>query len=447
MVERLLIVDPDDKSNEALKRALVRDGFQIDSVATAEDALRLLEDVPYDLLIIEIDLPGVDGIELLRRLRERDPRQRCIIITAAATLDSALKALKARAADYLLKPLMHDELRQSIAHALGEAAVVVYGPEIAGAERAVAPAARILGESEPIREALEAARKVADSRSNILILGETGTGKELFARAIHYGSPRRKGPFVPINCSAIPEHLLESEFFGYERGAFTGAVTSKRGLFEAADNGTLFLDEIGDLSPALQAKLLRVIDDREIRPLGSVITKNVDIRFIAATNHDIVRLVREGFFREDLYYRLNVVVLKLPPLRARKIDVPTLATAFLERLSREIGKPVKQIHETVMTLLQKYDWPGNVRELQNIIERAVLLAEGQEIRPEHLPEELRKSQTENGTRQSESLSIESYTREFILKHQSTCGEQTLAQMLGITRKSLWEKRKKWGLKK
>ncbi|HTZ18728.1 MAG TPA: sigma-54 dependent transcriptional regulator [Dissulfurispiraceae bacterium] len=449
---RLLVVESDEKSCEALRAVLAKEGYQADCAGSAEAALKLLEELSYDLIITDIMLPGMDGIEFMRTIREKDHSKMCILMTARATLDTALKAIKGGASDYLLKPLMYDEVIQSVKNALmSRIHIETERSSISAPEKSI-DYTQILGESEVIKNLIEDVRKIADSRSNVLIVGETGTGKELVARAIHAGSPRRHGPFIPINCSAVPETLLESEFFGYERGAFTGAIMPKRGLFEAADCGTLFLDEIGDLSQPLQAKLLRVMDDREIRPLGGIATKRVDIRFLAATNRDITKEVKEGRFREDLYYRLNVVTLKILPLRDRKGDIPILAAAFLKRYAKEIGKPITSIDEMTMKLLTDYDWPGNVRELQNIIERSVLLADGEVIVPSHLAEELRRRKPGAITNSANVpggtvLSIEEYTKEFILRHQAENSEQELAEKLGITRKSLWEKRKRWGIKK
>ena len=452
MAQRLLIVEPDEKSCEALKRVFTKEGYHADCTGNAEAALKLLEELSYDLVISEIGLPGMDGIEFMRSVKEKDAGKVCILMTARATLDTALKAIKGGAFDYLLKPMMYDEVIESVRKAL---TVRMHAADplsaIAETEKRI-DFTRIIGDSDVMKNLVEEVRKVADSRSNILLVGETGTGKELFAMAVHSCSSRRNGPFIPINCSAVPENLLESEFFGYERGAFTGAAAQKKGLFEAADGGTLFLDEIGDLSQPLQAKLLRVMDDREIRPLGSIRSKKVDIRFVAATNRDITREVREGRFREDLYYRLNVVTLRIPPLRERKGDIPILAAAFFNRYAKEIGKPLALIDESTMNLLMEYEWPGNVRELQNIIERAVLLAGGEIILPTHLAEELRnhKPTGKHGSvpgQDGRALSIEEYTKEFILRHQSEHSEQDLAEKLGITRKSLWEKRKRWGIRK
>lgn len=447
MDERILIVDNDETLCESLKGVFSREGYAVESTGTAESALKLIEEIPCDLIITEIMLHGVDGIELLKRARERYPEQIVILMTANASLDTAIKALKAGAYDYLLKPLMYEEIRQSAKNALMEKSLrtenIILKKEIIGKR---SDFEKIVGESDEIITLINEVKKIADSKSNVLLLGETGTGKELFAKAIHYSSSRADKLFIPINCSAIPENLLESELFGYAKGAFTGASAPKKGLFEAADGGTLFLDEIGDLSHTLQAKLLRVMDDREIRPLGSIQTRKIDIRFITATNRDIIKEVKEGRFREDLFYRINVVTLKLPPLRERRGDVTILAEYFLYRYSPEIGKPLKFIDETAMGLLIEYRWPGNVRELRNIIERAVLLADGDTILSEHLPEELRKKGHFAPEAINTTLSIEDYTKEVILKHQSM-SEQKLAEMLGITRKALWEKRKKWGIRK
>jgi DNA-binding NtrC family response regulator len=448
MAERILIVDNDDMLCESLKRVLSNEGYVVGSTGTAESALKLLDEMPIDLIITEIMLQGIDGIELLKRVRERFADLIVILMTTNATLDTALKAIKVGAYDYLLKPLMYEEIKQSVKNALIERSLrtenIILKKEII---KRRSDFEKIVGESSEIIALIDEVKKIADSKSNVLLLGETGTGKELFAKAIHYNSSRADKPFIPINCSAIPENLLESELFGYARGAFTGASTQKKGLFEAANGGTLFLDEIGDLSPTLQAKLLRVMDDHEIRPLGSIQTRKIDIRFITATNRDIIKEVREGRFREDLFYRINVVTLKLPSLRERKGDVKILAEYFFDMYSHEIGKPLKFIDETAMRLLMEYQWPGNVRELQNIIERAVLLADSDAILPEHLPEELRKKEHFTPEAIKTALSIEEYTKGFILKHQSECSEQKLAEMLGITRKALWEKRKKWGIRK
>jgi len=447
MAERLLIVEDESTLSESLQRVLSRDGYEVDAVSSAEDALRNIEAVSYDLLISDITLPGIDGIELLRRIRERFPDQIIIIMTAYASIETAVSALRGGAYDYVIKPIIHEEIKRIVRSALRERSLITENVLLRKQVEERYDFEKIVGRSKEISSVIVEVKKIANSRSNVLLLGETGTGKELVARAIHFNSARQDKPFVPINCSAIPETLLESELFGYVKGAFTGAAGLKRGLFEEANGGTVFLDEIGDLSQQLQAKLLRVMDDHEIRPLGGVQSKKIDIRFIAATNIDIAKAVRENLFREDLYYRINVVSITLPPLRERREDIEILARHFLEKYSHEIGKPVKFIDDQALKLLTDYAWPGNVRELQNIIERGVLITESNTLLPEHLPEGIKAAGTFVSRALEDTLSIEAYTKEFILRHQTDRTEQTLAEMLGITRKALWEKRKRWGIKK
>jgi DNA-binding NtrC family response regulator len=447
MAERLLIVEDEATLSESLQRVLSKDGYEVDAVNSAETALRNIEAVSYDLLITDITLPGIDGIELLRRIREKFPDQIIIIMTAYASIETAVGALRGGAYDYVIKPIIHEEIKRIVRNALRERSLMAENVILRKQIEERYDFEKIVGESKEITSVIGEVKKIANSRSNVLLLGETGTGKELVARAIHFNSARQDKPFVPINCSAIPENLLESELFGYVKGAFTGATGSKRGLFEEANGGTVFLDEIGDLSQQLQAKLLRVMDDHEIRPIGGVQSKKVDIRFIAATNIDIVKAVREGLFREDLYYRINVVSITLPPLRGRKEDIDILARHFLEKYSHEIGKPVKFIDDKALKLLMDYAWPGNVRELKNIIERGVLITESNTLFPEHLPEGIKAASIFVSKALDDTLSIEAYTKEFISRHQAHYTEQKLAEMLGITRKALWEKRKRWGIRK
>lgn len=447
MNERLLIVEDEVTLCESLKRVLMRDGYQVDAVDSAEAALTNIRETSYDLVITDIVLPGIDGIELLRRIKDGYPEQIVIVITAYASIETAVSALRAGAYDYVIKPIIHEEIKRIVKNAFRERTLRAENVILKKQIEERYDFENIVGHSSEITALITEVKKIADSKSNVLLLGETGTGKELFARAVHFNSSRRERPFVPINCSAIPENLLESELFGYMKGAFTGAVGSKRGLFEEADGGTVFLDEIGDLNLSLQAKLLRVIDDHEIRPIGGIQSKKIDIRLITATNKDIAKAVKNSTFREDLYYRINVVTLKLPPLRDRKKDIIILAGHFLERYSHEIGKDVKFIDDTALRHLMDYYWPGNVRELQNIIERAVLISDTNTIFPEHLPEGMRGTSSFALESLESAFSIEEYTKEFILKYQNTHSEQKLSEMLGITRKSLWEKRKRWGLPK
>ncbi len=445
MAERLLIVEDEGTLSDSLKRVLSREGYEVDTVASAEEALQKLGGEIYDLIITDIILPAMDGIELLRAVRELAQEQIVIVMTAYASLDTAIGALKAGAFDYILKPIIHEEIKQVVKNALMQKTLRAENALLKKQIWEDHDFGTIVGNSAALRSILEEVKKIANTKSNVLLLGETGTGKELFARVIHHNSERKDMPFVPINCSAIPENLMESELFGHLKGAFTGALASKKGLFEEADRGTVFLDEIGDLGLPLQAKLLRVIDDLEIRPIGGVQSKKVDIRFIAATNRDITRAVKEGTFREDLYYRINVITLKLPPLRELGDDIKMLAQYYLEKYANDIRKTVKHIDGTAMSLLLNYSWPGNVRELKNIIERAVLITDSNTIFPEHLNEGILASEPFTNEALGKALSISDYTREFILRHQQNNTEQKIADMLGITRKALWEKRKKLGI--
>ena len=445
MAERLLIVEDEDTLRESLKRVFAREGYEVEVARSAEAALTVTEEQSFDLIITDIILPGMDGIELLRRCREQNPEQLIIVMTAFASLETAVEALRGGAYDYIIKPIIHEEVKRIARNALRERSLRAENTILKKQIEERYDFGHIVGQSRAVTALIEEVKKVADSKSNVILLGETGTGKELFARAIHYSSSRKDKAFIPINCSAIPDNLLESELFGYVKGAFTGAVANKRGLFEEADGGTVFLDEIGDLSQPLQAKLLRVIDDHEIRPLGGVQSKKVDIRLITATNRDIAKAVADGAFREDLFYRINVIRLQLPSLRDRREDIPVLAQHFLEKLAGEIGKGTRQIDEAAEKILVSYHWPGNVRELQNIIERAVLIADGEKLQPEHLPEGIKMAHSFVTESLDRTLSIEDYTKEFISVYQSRFNEQQLADMLGITRKSLWEKRKRWGM--
>ena len=445
MAERLLIVEDESTLRESLQRVFIREGYEVDTAGSAEEGLRIFEEGAYDLIVTDILLPGLNGIEFLKEAKKQVMDQLVIVMTAYASIETAIGALRAGAYDYILKPIIHEEIKRIIRNALNVRSLRAENLILKKQIERLYDFEKIIGESRVIKDLIDQVKKISDSKTNILILGETGTGKELFTRAIHFNSSRRNKPFIPINCSAIPDNLLESELFGHVKGAFTGATQSKRGLFEEADGGTVFLDEIADLNPALQAKLLRVIDDHEIRPVGSTQSRKVDIRLIAATNKDIVKAVKEGLCREDLYYRLNVVTLNLPPLREHPEDILLLAKHFLSIYAQEIGKPIRGFHERAVKLLQDYRWPGNVRELQNIIERAVLITDRDIIYPEHLPEGMRTTNPHILEAIDQSLSIENYTKQFIERYQSSLTEQKLAEKLGITRKALWEKRKKWGL--
>ncbi len=447
MSKSILIVEDEETLRESIKRIFTKEGYAVDAAESAERGLALLETNVYDVIISDIILPGMDGIEMLTRVREQMPDQIFIVITAYASLDTSVKALRAGAYDYIMKPIIHEEIKQIVRNALRQKSLQTENVLLKREIGKDYDFSSIIGESPALKAILDEVRKITDTKSNVLLLGETGTGKELFARVIHHNSSRRDMPFVPINCSAIPENLLETELFGHVRGAFTGAVASKKGILEEAEGGTVFLDEIGDMSLALQAKLLRVIEDQVIRPVGSTKGNKVDIRFITATNKDLKTAVKLAMFREDLYYRINVISLQIPPLRDRKEDIHSLVHYYLEKYSQDMGKQIKDISPGAMDLMTDYEWAGNVRELQNVIERAILISDGDLIGPEHLPAGMKAEASFQHQVFGKKLSIEDYTKAFIKKYQSEYNEQQLADMLGITRKSLWEKRKKWGMQK
>ncbi len=447
MSKSILIVEDEETLRESLQRIFIKDGFDVDTSESAEEGLNLLGNNIYDVIISDIILPGIDGIELLTKIRAEHPGQIFIVMTAYASLETAVRALRAGAYDYIMKPIMHEEIKQVVKNALMQRRLKVENRLLKREIGKTFDFSSIIGESPGLGKVIDEAKKIVDTRSNVLILGETGTGKELFARVIHHNSSRRTLPFLPINCSVIPENLLESELFGHMKGAFTGALMSKKGMFEEADGGTVFLDEIGDINPYFQIKLLRVLEDQLIRPVGSTKAMKVDLRFVAATNKELENTVKEGEFREDLYYRINTITLRIPPLRDRKEDIPVLIKFFLKKYSQEFQKQVTHITDEVLTRMVNYKWPGNIRELQNVIERALLITEDSKITAEHLPESMRAAESFEKSSLKSHLSIEEYTKAFILEYQTQYNEQELAAMLGITRKSLWEKRKRWGMEK
>lgn len=445
MPKNILIVEDEDTLRESLKRIFVKDGFSVDTAESAEKALNMLESNIYDVIISDIILPGVDGIEMLTRVRQEIPDQLFIVMTAYASIDTAIKALRAGAYDYIMKPVMHEEIKQVVGNAIRQRHLQIENVLLKREIGKSYDFSSIIGDSSAIKTIIEEVRKIADTKSNVLLLGGTGTGKELFARVIHHNSHRREMPFIPINCSVIPESLLESELFGHVKGAFTGAITSKKGLFEEADGGTIFLDEIGDINSYFQIKLLRVLEDHVIRPVGSTKSLKVDLRIIAATNKELETAVKEETFREDLFYRINTIILKIPSLRERKEDIFLLVNYFLKKYSQDLQKHVTSISDEALKRMVNYDWPGNVRELQNVIERAILITDSDKITISNLPEAMKNNKSFQKFSLGKRLSIEDYTKALIIEYQASCNEQQIAAILGITRKSLWEKRKKWGL--
>jgi len=384
-VAHVLIVDDELNIRRVLAAMLKREGYEVSTAADGEQALAVLHRTPVHVVVTDLVMPRLGGLELLQRVGADFPDVPVIVITAHGTVDSAVQALKAGAFDYITKPFEQAELAKVIAKA-------TRAHEIERQNVHADPGARrpLVGQSQSMKLILDVIAKVADSPSTVLITGESGTGKELVARALHRGSSRRDKPLIKVNCAAIPKDLVESELFGYERGAFTGAVGSKPGRFELADGGTLFLDEIGEIPVEMQVKLLRALQESEFERVGGIKTLRVDVRLIAATNRDLKALISEGRFREDLYYRLNVVPIALPPLRDRREDIPLLVEAFVEKYNHRLGKRIERLDGEALQLLMGYAWPGNIRELENVMERSVLFADGPVILASALPDTLRE---------------------------------------------------------
>ena len=375
-MEKILVVDDEQSLREVLSIMLKRAGYAVTSVADGEEAVEQLQKEIFDLVITDLRMPKVDGMEVLKAVKSSSPETVVLIITAFATADSAVEAMKQGAYDYLTKPFQVDEVQLIIRNALEKRRLSTENMLLKREMASQSSFAQLVGQSEAMQKVFDVVRKVADSKSNVLICGESGTGKELVARAIHYNSVRSTAPFVAVNCSAVPETLLESELFGHMKGSFTGAISNKAGLFEVADGGTIFLDEIGDTTPTIQVKLLRVIQEREFRRVGGNQDVKVDVRIVAATNKDLEKAIADGSFREDLYYRLDVIPIKLPPLRLRSGDIPLLVTHFLDRFSKDSGKPMPALTAEAMHVLLAHEWRGNVRELENLIERVVAFSNG-----------------------------------------------------------------------
>ncbi|TBW03154.1 sigma-54-dependent Fis family transcriptional regulator [Azotobacter chroococcum] len=454
----ILIVEDETIIRSALRRLLERNHYQVSEAGSVQEAQERYSIPGFDLVISDLRLPGAPGTELIR-LAEGTP---VLIMTSYASLRSAVDSMKMGAMDYIAKPFDHDEMLQTVARILSEprqtpAAAVSAEP----APQSPAPVEGeigIIGSCPAMQDLFGKIRKVAPTDSTVLIQGESGTGKELVARALHNLSKRAKAPLISVNCAAIPETLIESELFGHEKGAFTGAVAGRTGLVEAADGGTLFLDEIGELPLEAQARLLRVLQEGEIRRVGSVQSQKVDVRLIAATHRDLKALSKTGQFREDLFYRLNVISLKLPALRDREDDVLQIARAFLKRQSQRMSRGEMRFSPEAERTIGQYTWPGNVRELENAIERAVILCEGQSIPADLLGVDIELEELEDedfaelpgpdvggGHEPTEDLSLEDYFQHFVLEHQDHMTETELARKLGISRKCLWERRQRLGI--
>ncbi|HDI00107.1 MAG TPA: sigma-54-dependent Fis family transcriptional regulator [Firmicutes bacterium] len=380
---RILVVDDDPLMLDFLKEALLRQGYKVDTAEDGEEALRKVEEKGYDLVITDVRMPGVDGMTVLESVKRDFADTEVVVITAYGTIRNAVEAMKMGAYDYLTKPFSVEEVEVVVQRALERKRLISENIRLKRELEKVQGLRTLVGQSPAMRKVLEMIEMVAPTKATVLIQGESGTGKELVADAIHRLSPRKNGPFVKVNCAAIPESLVESELFGHEKGAFTHAVKRSRGRFEMADGGTLLLDEIGEITPAVQAKLLRVLQDGTFQRVGGEGTLKVDVRVIATTNRDLWKAVQEGKFREDLYYRLQVVPIYIPPLRERKEDIPLLVQHFLKMYGEREGKEGLTVSEKAMDILMDYDWPGNIRELENAVERAVILAKGKVLKPEN----------------------------------------------------------------
>ncbi|MCX7794616.1 MAG: sigma-54 dependent transcriptional regulator [Thermodesulfovibrionales bacterium] len=457
-MRRVLVIDDDETVRDVLNSFLGEKGFEVITAERGESGLELLLSEKFDLALVDLVMPGMGGIDILKELSSRKIKLPVIIITAYGTIQNAVEAMKLGAFDYVTKPFNLDEIMLLIERALEHARLEKENLLLRKQLRQRYNFSGLIGDSIKMQRVYELIEKVADTDSTILITGESGTGKELVAKTIHYNSSRADGPFVPLNCAAIPRDLLESELFGHEKGAFTGAISTRIGRFELANNGTLFLDEIGELDPSLQVKLLRVIQEREFERVGGVKTIKVDVRIIAATNRNLEEAVAEGKFREDLYWRLNVIPIHLPPLRERREDIPLLVDYFIKKFQRKRKGRALVIPPEAMSILIKYEWPGNVRELENLIERLSVLITDETVKIQDLPEKFIKS---SAIREEAISNIPAFTdegidlqkvvedieRDLILKAlQKAEGVRSkAATLLGINRTTLIEKMKRLGI--
>jgi two-component system, NtrC family, response regulator PilR len=447
------IIDDEPVIHDVLGQLLTSEGYEVEFSASGEEGLAKHSASSFDLTLLDLLMPGLDGIEVLRRLKKVDPQALVIIVTAYGSVESAIEAMKMGAFDYVQKPFKNDDLLLTIARAVEHRRLREENLRLRGELRQKFSFEKIIGKSQPMQAVFELIRAAAPTRSTILVQGESGTGKELVARAIHQSSNRASFPFVIVNSGSLPPDLLESHLFGHVKGAFTGAVTLKKGLFEEADNGTLFFDEISSLNPETQAKLLRVLQEKEFMRLGGTKTIKVDTRIIAATNTDLEELIRAKMFRQDLYYRLNVIKLVMPPLRERREDIPILVKHFVEVYSRENNKEIDGVSEDVLELFDGYDWPGNVRELENLIERAIVLSPSRVLTRSALPPFFLSARPDSALPADggESLDFKErtqvYQRKIILAAlRKTKGVQNkAAQLLGIKATTLNEMIKRLGI--
>jgi DNA-binding NtrC family response regulator len=445
---KLLIIDDERVALRNLEHVMKKEGYEVESTQSGANALKLLEERTFDVVLTDLRMEKVDGLQILKKSRELQPDAEVIMITGYATLESAVDAMKHGAFYYIAKPFKLDEVRKVVSEAAHKVALKKENRHLREQIETYQGKVKIITQDPAMQKLLDVARQVAPVDTNVLITGESGTGKELFARYLHMNSNRARGPFFAINCGAFTEELLASELFGYEKGAFTGAVAQKKGLIEMASGGTLFLDEVTEMAPTMQVKLLRVIQEKELIRVGGTEPTRVDVRFVAASNRDLHEAMRTGSFRQDLYFRLNVVALRIPPLSERKDDIPLLCYYFLKKYATLMKKTVAEISDEVISLLMNYDFPGNVRELENIIERGVALTNGSAIELAHLPEDLKELNIRTFRKKEGRIpSLEEQEMSYIRwVLNEVAGNKTLAaQILGIDRVSLWRKLKKYGM--
>ncbi|MHB8918696.1 MAG: sigma-54-dependent transcriptional regulator [Desulfocucumaceae bacterium] len=448
MIPKVLVIDDEEHMCWALERAMKQEGYQVLTTNRGRTGLQLIREEGPSLVVLDLKMPEMDGMEVLKQAKELNPKLPIIILTAHGTIETAIEAMKIGASDYLTKPFDLDELKMVIKQNLVMSQLV---SEVHFLRSELTKKYwKMIGDSQAVKDVTSLIEKVAKSNATVLITGESGTGKEVAAVGIHQNSSRRDYPFVPVNCAALPENLLESELFGHEKGAFTGAVARKLGRFELADKGTIFLDEIAEMPSSMQVKLLRVLQEKSFERVGGTENLCVDVRIIAATNRDLASTIEKGQFREDLYYRLNVINIHLPPLRERKEDIPLLANYFLDKLRATYL--VNKIDEEAMKMLCKYNWPGNIRELQNVLERAAIISHGNEITANDLPREFQANPAKTSGDKlisipDSGISLEGLEKELIIKAlEKSMGNQTrAAQLLGITRSALLYRIQKHGL--
>lgn len=440
-IARILAVDDSENTLQVLERNLTQAGYAVLTARGVDEAVPILERIPIDLVITDLKMPKVGGLDLIRHVRTNFPDTDAIMITGYGSIESAVAAVKEGAEEYLTKPFTDEELLSAVRNTLAKA-YQRRAAEPAGAKASGTPFG-LIGESPPMQRVYRAISKAAATSATVLITGESGTGKELAARAIHYGSPRASAPFVPVNCGGIPEGLVESELFGHVKGSFTGAVTTRAGFFIAADQGSIFLDEVGELTPAMQSKLLRVLEDSQVQLVGTTKPRAVDVRVLAATNKDLAALVRRRAFRDDLYFRLNVITIELPPLRDRGDDILALVGHFIAKFALDADKPVPRLSDRAWRCIREYHWPGNVRELENVLQRLVVMTDGDEIDATDLPSLMRFAVPHCGPVHRTLAEVEASHIRAVLA--SVKGNKTqAAQILGIDRKTLREALRRFG---